>query len=614
MAAMAVTLLHLSDLHFAEPGKGHYWNSDESTEKDLDVHERKGVLGRLLDDPMLAKTKPEIVVISGDLLDKAQESGVPLALEFLRGLATRLSLPPERFVLVPGNHDLSRSPGVGYRHFDDIYQGFYGSTRPSPAGKPAHERVDLFDLPEFNITIAGFNSCEGLHGGHEHGHIGEGQRENMGRLLAKADSRPLRIAVMHHHLEQAKGQLRPDLSVMNDPQGVRAWLRANGFALVLHGHQHVDWQTTSESDDWRLTIASAGSLGVGRYGREDWGLRLCYQSIVIWNLREGLRVRREYSEGERKWGEAGAGTDGRNRPRQPLRFGSLRGSRQPASAAVDGRRFASVFGSLLRVTPDVHQERIVRHKETSERGCLIDILELCQDLREILELLSGRERRDFADAAKRLLCRVVLDVPLTPSPSALPPIRLYTTDLETVPVATYLYLAILVAHAQGSPTVQLKLDPKVGLVGTDGLSPGLLAMTPTLKNATEALERILWEAVFGDKTVPYEAKCDCDPLQCREYRMLGDLDECNQNCRRFLLYARLEGRSDDGHRLFATVDASAGDQAAWSEIASSITCISLLRLGSKGAGQRPPNEDRVHYALTRFFEMADEKQGKRVSR
>jgi 3',5'-cyclic AMP phosphodiesterase CpdA len=157
---MPVTLLHLSDLHFAEPGKGHYWNSEESTEKDLAAHERKGLPGRLFDDPMLAKAKPEIVVVSGDLLDKAQESGVPLALEFLRDLATRLSLPPERFVLVPGNHDVSRSADIGYRYFDDIYQGFYGSTRPSLVGKPGHERVDLFDFPDFNITIAGFNSSD----------------------------------------------------------------------------------------------------------------------------------------------------------------------------------------------------------------------------------------------------------------------------------------------------------------------------------------------------------------------------------------------------------------------------------------------------------------------
>ncbi len=181
--------------------------------------------------------------------------------------------------------------------------------------------------------------------------------------------------------------------------------------------------------------------------------------------------------------------------------------------------------------------------------------------------------------------------------------------------STYLYLAILVAHAQGVASVEFQLDPKFGLVGTDGLSPSLFPLAPTLRNAVHEFEKVLWEAIRTDKTESYDAKCDCTPIECQEHRMLGDLEgKCNQNCRRFRLYAELEGRSTSGHRLFAAVDAPPDDWPAWSEIAASISSVSLLRFGSVGVAQRPPDEDKVHYALKTFFEKADGKQGKRATR
>ena len=191
-------LLHLSDLHFTGPDQGHYWNSAESTESDLPEHDRKGLLSRLMEDPILARIKPSLAVVSGDLLDKAHPSGIPLVLDFLNGLAERLSLRPDRFALVPGNHDVHRDPTVNYRHFDEIYRTFYGSGRPGITGKPGYERADLFDYPEHGISIAGFNSCESLDEKNPHGSVGEAQRNAMEKRLAAFEKRPLRIAAMHH--------------------------------------------------------------------------------------------------------------------------------------------------------------------------------------------------------------------------------------------------------------------------------------------------------------------------------------------------------------------------------------------------------------------------------
>jgi predicted MPP superfamily phosphohydrolase len=610
-----LAILHLSDLHFAAPAnKGHYWNS-ESTEFDLPPQDRKGFLGRLMEDPMLKKVPPSFVVVSGDLLDKADPDGVDLAFDFLRRLADETKIPRKHFVLVPGNHDVSRDPSGKYRYFDDVYARFYQGERPGLSGKAGHERAELFHYPEYGLTIAGFNSAEALPDANPHGSIGDVQRRTIEKQLAPIEESTVRIAVMHHHLEQPQYQVKRDVSVMNDPQTMKTWLRANHFSLVLHGHQHLDWQTTVEHDDWRLAVVAAGSAGVGSYGRKEWELPLCCQLIVLFSPWEGLRLRREYSARERRWGEASPGADGKNRPRQQLRLGSIH--RGAGASAQDSRRFLPAFDLVLSLAPESARGLLAPHREAAEKGRRIDLCALCDALSEILDLVSARQRRDLAEAAKKLLCRVVLDVPISLNPAALPPIRLFSDELEAVPVATYLYLAILVARAQGVATVDLELDPKFGLVGADGLSPGHIAAAPTLKDGIFEFEKVLWEAIGADKAESYKKhpECDSSPVECREHRMLGDQpDRCNQNCCGYRLYSELEGRSARKRRPFIAVDTPRETWPAWSEVAASITSVSFLRLGGSGGSGRPPDESKVHHALKSFFEKADGTPGKRARR
>lgn len=318
-------LLHVSDLHFCDPAaKGHYWNT-EATELSVAPHNRRGFLGSLLYDLRLEKIKPDLVIVSGDLLDRGHASGVPLAIAFLRGLADGLGLPPERVVIVPGNHDVLREGDDRYCRYDEIRNGLYGQTKPAfSAQTPPHRRIEHQVFEQLGLEVVGFNSCEELDAAQQrdHGAIGIGQRDHAEAILMRNEGKNyFRIAVMHHHLESPEGTRRTDYSVMEDAGGMRRWLARNKFSLALHGHQHVDWQVAFDVDGWHLVVTAAASAGVSEYGRKEWNLAIAYQLIDVENATRGRRIRREYNPQTMEWADAGRGEDV-----QVLRFGATTGA------------------------------------------------------------------------------------------------------------------------------------------------------------------------------------------------------------------------------------------------------------------------------------------------
>ncbi len=321
-------MLHISDLHFcASETRGHYWNT-EASELSVAPHNRRGLLGSLLYDLRNEGLTPDLVIVSGDLLDRGSESGVLPVVTFLKDLALGLGLPVTRVVIAPGNHDVLRSgdPAGRYALYDRIRGDLYGDLRPAFApDTPAHRRVDHHLFEDLGVEVVAFNSCEELEPSaqKDHGSVGIGQRDHADGLLRRTQRKNLfRIAVVHHHLESPVGVGRTDYSVMTDAGGMRRWLARERFQLALHGHQHVDWHDVRELDGWFLAIAAAASAGVAEYGRKEWSLPIAYQIIAVEGSARGRRIRREYDPQTMEWADAGRGDD-----TQALRFG-------PADAAV----------------------------------------------------------------------------------------------------------------------------------------------------------------------------------------------------------------------------------------------------------------------------------------
>lgn len=187
-------LLHLSDLHFGT--------------------ERPACIRAI--QKFCAVHKPEVVVVSGDLTQRAKFKEFYACKQFLESL----NIP---YFVVPGNHDipLYHVWNRAFRPFG-LYQLFFGSL----------ERT-LFTE---HFYLIGMNSIRRRY--HTRGHISFEQIQNVNQLLANAPKNKLKIIVSHqpfytsnedHHLKDcpALGQF-----------AIKEWGQHQLYAL-LHGHLHL---------------------------------------------------------------------------------------------------------------------------------------------------------------------------------------------------------------------------------------------------------------------------------------------------------------------------------------------------------------------------------------
>lgn len=193
-------IVHLSDLHF-------------------------GRADCRLEAPLLAAIgdlAPDLVVVSGDLTQRARHSQFAAARAFLDRL-------PAPVLSVPGNHDTP---------LDNLLVRFL-----APFGRyRQHIATELEPLHrDAEMIVAGVNSVNRF--AWQQGRIGRGRLARLSARLSgppgagqTAPDDPLRVAVLHHPLEQS-----PD-SHKRLMRGAGETLRALsdcGADLVLSGHLHL---------------------------------------------------------------------------------------------------------------------------------------------------------------------------------------------------------------------------------------------------------------------------------------------------------------------------------------------------------------------------------------
>lgn len=89
-------ILHISDLHFSS-------SEDKKREKDIIMTSLINVLQQMEEE-----WKPNVVCVSGDIVDRYDVSAYSLAREWFVKLAQILNISIDNFILTPGNHDCSR--------------------------------------------------------------------------------------------------------------------------------------------------------------------------------------------------------------------------------------------------------------------------------------------------------------------------------------------------------------------------------------------------------------------------------------------------------------------------------------------------------------------------
>ena len=162
---------------------------------------------------------PDLVVLSGDVTQRARSHQFDAARAFVERLAPRVVLT------IPGNHDIPLY-NVAARALAP-YAGFHRAFGPEL--EPAHVTADL--------CVVGLNTTRPWR--HSEGEVSPRQVERSSRRFAESPAAALRIAVVHQPVAVIEMSDRANLLHGREP-AVRQWAGA-GCDLVLGGHIHLPY-------------------------------------------------------------------------------------------------------------------------------------------------------------------------------------------------------------------------------------------------------------------------------------------------------------------------------------------------------------------------------------
>jgi len=289
-----ITILHLSDMQF---GKNHQFGRFTAVaDGSLDnlLKRMVGDLDQLRRDEGVI---PDLVAVTGDLAEWGRKTEFDQASEFLIGLGEKLHLPKERFIIVPGNHDVNRKSCESYfcdcesneeppkwpahkkwNQYERFLNDFYGHP---PRFGPGN-RWDIVEVPDLEVVFACLNSTmaedeinenalapdeikqirEKRSGNWGHfGWCGEEQYDWFATELCQfQDAGILRIGLIHHNLERG---CRHDDEHLVDVNNFRRIL-GDRLNLILHGHTHAAnyYALAGSLMETTVPVYSTGSAGL----------------------------------------------------------------------------------------------------------------------------------------------------------------------------------------------------------------------------------------------------------------------------------------------------------------------------------------------------------------
>ncbi|MCY1059055.1 metallophosphoesterase [Nannocystis sp. SCPEA4] len=284
-ASSRPVILHLSDIHRTQ---------------DEPVSNEEILLPLIADIRSLSQEgipKPNIVVLSGDLTQKAIPSEYNEAKEFVAKLLDELSLSTDSLILVPGNHDihwptcydthrLRPSPPEGlhkdyvinspqvqsslicadsadaYQKRLDNFRNFHKDIYNRDYPRNREEQYTIHRYEEASLGIIGFNSCDL----NDHYRF-SGRIHPAAISAAAAQASGLRtlVAVWHHDFNWLA---EPNADAL-DIDSIR-FLSMRSFAFGLCGHSHRPADHNVKSlEGFDFPVIAAGSLCAGQRQRKD---------------------------------------------------------------------------------------------------------------------------------------------------------------------------------------------------------------------------------------------------------------------------------------------------------------------------------------------------------
>lgn len=195
-------ICHISDVHFGPPHLAEL---------------SAGVLD------FIAERQPDLVVLSGDLTQRAKPEQFRQAREFV----DRIEGPS---IVVPGNHDVP------------LYRFWERFGNPFGAYREGFSRELEPEFEDEELLVIGINTAHGKT--FKNGRITPQRIYEVGERLERAGVSQLKVIVAHHHLIQPPWFDR-------QPVATNAWeavdvFTANGVDLILSGHLHQSFIGNSE--------------------------------------------------------------------------------------------------------------------------------------------------------------------------------------------------------------------------------------------------------------------------------------------------------------------------------------------------------------------------------
>jgi 3',5'-cyclic AMP phosphodiesterase CpdA len=162
--------------------------------------------------------KPDVIVLSGDITQRARPSQFQAA----RALTDGLGAP---VLAIPGNHDIPLlDVWTRLRRPYARYIAAFGAEL-----EPVHRSPELL--------VVCVNTTRAWR--HKHGEVSTFQIERVARLLENADAAQLRVVVVHQPVAVTRTQDMPNL-LRGHMAALQRWA-ATGADLVLGGHIHLPY-------------------------------------------------------------------------------------------------------------------------------------------------------------------------------------------------------------------------------------------------------------------------------------------------------------------------------------------------------------------------------------
>ncbi len=231
----AVTIVHLSDLHFG---------------RDVSLTQVEEI------EAMLPALAPSAIVLSGDLTQRGRHGELQMA-RFFRDRVSRVA----PVLTIPGNHDVE--------YWNSLFQAF--------GSEPLYRKYRRYFGPDLaphleipGAWIAGALTSHGIAPGSMtwnlndmavKGHLPAAEVARVTRYFADAPPGTVRVLVLHHNVLRGKISGRMGLARWRQAQ---RRLRQSGVELILCGHDH---QEDSGQIDGTVVVSTSGTLTARTRGK-----------------------------------------------------------------------------------------------------------------------------------------------------------------------------------------------------------------------------------------------------------------------------------------------------------------------------------------------------------